>query len=83
MKKNVLLIVAIFLFTCAGSTLAADVEIIGKEELKAKLTSFEFTILDVRSEAHWEASDNKIPGAIRLPGDKIDVWAENFHKTPN
>ena len=80
--KNVLLLVIAVLLGLGGANqaLANGIQTISKEELKSKLGSYEYTILDVRSESHWNASDNKIPGAIRLEGDKIDIWAENFHK---
>lgn len=80
MKNFLLLVVTVFLWTGAIPALADDFRIMNKEELRAKLGSHEVTILDVRSEPHWNASDNKIPGAIRLPGEKIDIWSENFHK---
>ncbi|MCI5138012.1 MAG: hypothetical protein D3922_06270 [Candidatus Electrothrix sp. AR1] len=81
MKNVLLLVVAVLLgIGGAGRVLAADVQTISKEELKSKLGSYEYTVLDVRSAPHWNASDNKIPGAIRLPGDQLDTWAENFHK---
>ena len=81
--KNFLLLVVVFFFGIGGAAQAlatADVQTISKEELRAKLGSYEYTILDVRADSHWNNSDNKIPGAIRLPGDKVDIWAENFHK---
>ena len=81
MKNFLLLVIAIVLgLGVAGQVNAAEIQTISKEELRSKLGSYEYTILDVRAEPHWNASDNKIPGAIRLPGDQIDIWAENFHK---
>ena len=84
MKNVLLLVVAVVLGIggAAGQALAAsEIQTISKEELKDKLYSYEYTILDVRSDYHWDGSDNKIPGALRLPSDKIDIWAENF--SPN
>ena len=78
--KNFLLLVVAVLLGIGGAAQAANIETINKEELREKLGSYEYTVLDVRSKSHWESSDNKIPGAIRLPGEKIDIWAENFHK---
>lgn len=81
MKHVLLLVVAVLLgMGSAAQVLSADIQTISKEELRSKLGSYQYTILDVRSDNHWSASDNKIPGAIRLPSDKIDIWAENFHK---
>ena len=81
MKNFLLLVVAVFLgIGGATQALSAEIQTISKEELKSKLGSYEYTVLDVRSDHHWNASENKIPGAIRLSGDKLDVWAENFHK---
>jgi rhodanese-related sulfurtransferase len=80
--KNFLQIVVAVLLGIGGATqaLSAEIQTISKEELKSKLGSYEYTILDVRSDHHWNSSENKIPGAIRLPDDKVDIWAENFHK---
>lgn len=81
MKNVLLLVVAVLLGTGGVSqAFAADIQTISKEELRSKLGSSQYTIVDVRSDHHWNASDNKIPGAIRLPDDKVDIWAENFHK---
>ena len=80
--KNFLLLVVAVLLGIGGATQAcsAEIQTISKDELRSKLGSYEYTVLDVRSDHHWSASDNKIPGAIRLSGDEVDVWAENFHK---
>jgi rhodanese-related sulfurtransferase len=81
MKKFLLLVVAVVLgIGGATQALAVNIQTISKEELRSKLGSYEYTIVDVRAEQHWNSSDNKIPGAIRLPADKIDIWAENFSK---
>ncbi|MCI5133986.1 MAG: rhodanese-like domain-containing protein [Candidatus Electrothrix sp. AW2] len=84
MKNFLLFVVAVVLgiggTTQALAATATDVQTITKEELRAKLDSHEFTILDVRSDSHWSSSENKIPGAIRLPSDKLNIWAQNFHK---
>ncbi|MCI5140291.1 MAG: hypothetical protein D3909_00810 [Candidatus Electrothrix sp. ATG1] len=81
MKNFLLLVIVVVLGGgIAGQVHAAEVQTISKEELRSKLGSYEYTVLDVRAESHWNDSENKIPGAIRLPGDKIDIWAENFHK---
>ncbi|WP_446010659.1 rhodanese-related (seleno)protein [Candidatus Electrothrix sp.] len=78
--KNFLLLVVAVVLGIGGAAQAANVQTISKEELRDKLGSYEYTILDVRAESHWNSSDNKIPGAIRLPGEQVDIWAENFHK---
>lgn len=88
--KNFLLLVVAFVLgvvlgigSAGGATqafAATDVQTITKETLRAKLASHEYTILDVRSDSHWNSSENKIPGAIRLPSEKLNIWAQNFHK---
>ncbi len=88
MKNFLLFVVAVVLGVVLGiggttqalAATATDVQTITKEELRAKLNSHEYTILDVRSDSHWSSSENKIPGAIRLPSDKLNIWAQNFHK---
>lgn len=42
-------------------------------ELQQRLSAGEeFTILDSRNPQAWAESDTKIPGAIRVPVDKLD-----------
>jgi rhodanese-related sulfurtransferase len=54
---------------------------IGAEELKRRLQSGEAaTILDVRSPNAWDASDAKMPGAIRADAADLRVdpaWPKN------
>ncbi len=35
--------------------------------------------LDTRTEKAWTASDQKLPGAMHLTGDEIELWS---HKLP-
>jgi len=50
------------------------------EELKKRMDAGEdFTVIDVRNPQAWEEADSVIPGAIRLPSDKLE---ENLRKIP-
>jgi rhodanese-related sulfurtransferase len=56
----------------------AGVPTITAEELKAKLGGPDLTILDVRREAHWKASDRKIVGAVREDPNAVQSWAGKY-----
>lgn len=58
----------------------AGVPTITAEELKAKLGSPDITILDVRRAAHWNASDQKIVGAVREDPEAVESWAGKYAK---
>jgi rhodanese-related sulfurtransferase len=48
------------------------------EELKKRMDAGEdFTVIDVRNPQVWAEADSVIPGAIRLPSDKLE---ENLRK---
>lgn len=65
----------------AAAIAEAGVPLITAEDLKAKLGSSDLTILDVRREAHWNASDRKIVGAVREdPGAAVESWASKYAK---
>lgn len=57
-----------------------DVPRISKNELRAKLGSSDFVLLDVRSEGDWEMSDEKITGAVRMDPQNVDAWAGTLPK---
>ena len=59
---------------------AANVSIITKEELKAKLDSSDVIILDARTGGDWKSSEFKIKGAIRANPNNFNKWAEIYPK---
>ena len=77
--KNILLVIAVFFLT--GMLPAATaVPTISKETLKVRLDSSDVVILDARAEAHWDASEFKIPGAFRAPAEQVEIWSRYFPK---
>jgi rhodanese-related sulfurtransferase len=64
----------------AAAIAEAGVPLITAEELKAKLGSPDLTILDVRRDAHWTASDRKIVGAVREDPEAVQSWAGKYAK---
>jgi rhodanese-related sulfurtransferase len=76
----VILGVFVVLTACANTRTANEVRRISKEELKAKLGSPDVVILDVRIKGDWEASDEKITGAIREDPQSVNSWASTLPK---
>ncbi len=79
-----LMVVLIMGVSAAVATAAGIAEagapLMTAQELKAKLGSPDLTILDVRREAHWSASDRKIVGAVREDPDAVQSWAGKYAK---
>ncbi len=71
--------VAIF-FALATAVIAGDVPRMSIEDLKAKLGDPDVVVLDVRSEADWNASKSKIQGALRQLPSNTKAWAEKHDK---
>ncbi|MBI5643182.1 MAG: rhodanese-like domain-containing protein [Deltaproteobacteria bacterium] len=46
---------------------------IRKEEFKKKLDKNEVIVLDVRNSFDYNASDKKIPGAVRIPLQDLEL----------
>ena len=57
-----------------------DVPRITTEELKSMLGDESVIILDVRMEDQWEASPQKIPGAIHENAMDAKSWAHKYPK---
>ena len=58
----------------------ADAPRITVQELKRRMDAGEdFTVIDVRSPTAWAQTDTVIPGAIRIPADKLE---ENLPRIP-
>jgi hypothetical protein len=64
----------------AARSAEAGVPLITAAELKARLGSPDLTILDVRRDAHWNASDRKIVGAVREDPEAVESWAGKYAK---
>jgi len=85
MRKSIGLLTALIMGQAAAVLLAVTVAVAGvplitAEELKAKLGDPNLTILDVRREAHWNASDRKIVGAVREDPEAVESWAGKYAK---
>ena len=64
----------------AGLSAADEVRRITKEEVKAKLSSADMVILDVRAPKDWKKSDSMIKGAVREDPGKVKEWAKKYPK---
>jgi hypothetical protein len=51
-----------------------------KEELKGRLGSPEFIILDVRKKPDWDASSRKIQSAIHEDYEQVKEWAGKYNR---
>ncbi|MBU1058523.1 MAG: hypothetical protein KJ804_09440 [Proteobacteria bacterium] len=78
--KKLFVLLAFFLVASALPALAGDVPTMSIEELKSRLDSPDLIILDVRSGRDWSASEFKIQGAIRAPGEQLAVWSKHYPK---
>lgn len=78
MKNLLLIFIMVLLIPLQLS--AAEVQKIGKDELKNLLDSENLIVLDVRTGSDWSASKFKIKGAVRVePGD-VASWSDNYDK---
>ena len=59
---------------------ANDVPRITKERLKEMLGNPEVIIIDVRANADWNGSNQKIKGAIREDPRKLNTWEDKYQK---
>ncbi len=66
--------------TVAPTALGEEIPKMSKEEARASLERSEITVIDVRQPHHWEASDSKIPGAIREDPKDLSSWANKYPK---
>jgi hypothetical protein len=71
-----LAIVCVFTVT----VIAAEVPRMTKKDLKARLTSRDVVILDVRIGKDWKDSELKIKGAVRENPKDVDSWADKYPK---
>jgi len=83
MKKLALITafgILITLTGCAKIQSPQNVPRISKDSLKAELGSPGMVLIDVRTENDWEASSEKIAGAIRKDPETFDSWASALPK---
>jgi hypothetical protein len=79
--RRYLLLLAVFLFACAGaSTSGADAPRMNKDELKALLGKPDVVVIDVRAGGDWASSDEKIAGAVREDPTDVGSWAGKYPK---
>lgn len=76
--KKLILFLSFLLLSTGLQAFASEVPTISKDELKAKLSSQDVVILDVRSGRDWSSSEFMIKGAVRAPGSAIADWSKNY-----
>lgn len=59
---------------------AADFDTIDTRTLQNLLSTSEATVIDVRADADWSASDVKIRGAERASPGYVDFWVSKYPK---
>ena len=73
---------AVSLLFVSGCALLPEREVqvpwMTKEELKGRLGSAEFIVLDVRKKPDWDASGRKIPGSIHEDYEEVKEWAGKY-----
>lgn len=71
---------AVLLLVSSVSVFAVTVPRMSSDELKSHIGEEGVVILDVRANADWAATNDKITGAVRVaPGD-VNQWADNYDK---
>jgi len=63
-----------------GAALAGAAPTMTTEELKAKLSSPDIVIIDVRVGKDWTASELKIKNAVREDPKNADAWLNKYAK---
>jgi rhodanese-related sulfurtransferase len=61
---------------CSGP----QVPMIAKEQLRQLLNDPDIVIIDLRINRDWNASDQKIPGAVHEDPDHLEDWAKKYPK---
>jgi hypothetical protein len=84
-RQNVLMLALVAGFVAAAcmQPVAVDTKAprISKEELMAIMNRPDLTIVDVRVEGDWKASDRRIAGAVREDPEKdVKGWANKYPK---
>jgi rhodanese-related sulfurtransferase len=78
MRKVVLLMLAVFIIASCATGKGAPR--IAKDDVKAKIGAADVVLLDVRSDADWDKSTEKIAGAKRVDPKNIDSWIGTLPK---
>ena len=78
MQRIVSLLIVLIVFTVAP-LFAATVPTMDKDELKSRLGSKNFVILDVRQERDWSTSEYKIKDALRVDRGDLSI-TRNYPK---
>ena len=63
------------LITAIPVAMAAEVPLITKEELKARMEKGDVVVVDVRKGRDWDSSEFKIKGALRADPKNLAAWA--------
>jgi hypothetical protein len=77
---SLIILPLLMLLTGISMSVAKDVPIMTKEELKAQLDSSDVMILDVRKGKDWKSSEFKIKGANRANPKELDKLAATYPK---
>lgn len=75
--KNLILVLTLLL-GMTTMAVAADVQLMTKEELKPLLGTAGLAVLDVRTGRDWSSSEFKIKGAVRAVSSKFDSWSKSY-----
>lgn len=78
--KKLFSLVLLFSLFWTPPLVAESVQIMDKDELKAKLGSDNLVILDVRTGRDWSTSEFMIQDAVRVDGKDLSV-AEKYSKS--
>lgn len=79
-KLRLLVVLVAVLLVVTGTAVADEVKWITKDELRAQLESPGITVIDVRKDRDWNASDVMIKGAVRENPFDMSAWAEKYPK---
>ncbi len=77
--KRILFLCALMTLVFASPVWANDLRV-SREWLLERMGAQEITILDVRQPYDWNASPNKIKGAVRRDPAKVQDWARGLAK---
>lgn len=76
-----LLVSALLLAALSGTVaVAGEVPRMTPDQLKAMLGDPDVTVLDVRTEKDWQASDKRIMGAGHRNAKEVEEWAGTLDK---
>jgi hypothetical protein len=79
-KLRLLVVLVAVLLITAGTVSAEEVKWITKDELRAQLKSPDITVIDVRKDKDWNASDVMIEGAVREDAKYVSRWSKKYSK---